>query len=63
MSNTFGTLPVPAVPVQSYPLEYLSFDFDYKCVHCQLINPFLAHIQHLSNQTKLSGLPISLAET
>jgi hypothetical protein len=39
-------------------------DFDYKHIHCQLINPFLAHIWHLShNQTELSGLPISLVET
>jgi hypothetical protein len=44
MSDMFGALPVPAVPVQSHPLEHLLLDFDYKHIHCQLINPFLAHI-------------------
>jgi hypothetical protein len=44
MSNTFGALPVPAAPVQTHPLECLSFDFDYECVRCQLINPFLAQL-------------------
>jgi hypothetical protein len=64
MSDTVGALPVPAVPVQTHPLERLSLDFDYEHICCQLINPFLAQLRHMSlNQTKLSGLPISHAET
>ena len=64
MSDTIGALPVPAAPVQTHPLERLSLDFDYERVRCQLINPFLAQLQHMSlNQTELSGLPISHAET
>ena len=63
MSDTFGALPIPAAPVQTHPLECLSLDFDYEHVHCQLINPFLAQLQHMShNQTELSGPPISHAE-
>jgi hypothetical protein len=64
MSDMFGTLPVRAVPVQTHPLEHLSLDFNYKHVCCQLINLFLAQIQHMShNQTELSDLPLSIMET
>ena len=64
MSDTIGALPVPAAPVQTHPLERLSLDFDYERVRCQLINPFLAQLRYMSlNQTELSGLPISHAET